>query len=78
LIEDTWGNGFGTEAIQLVTDWATKNTDLHLIYAHTHPENIASQRVLQKNNFETEGTLKDRMFYQEKFYSIKMLSKVLH
>lgn len=77
LIEDMWGKGFATEAIEKVTKWAAKETDLHLIYTHTLPDNIASYSVLLKNGYEVEGELIDRVFYKGEFFSIKMLSKVL-
>lgn len=43
-----WGRGIATEAADICIDYAFRKVDLDTIIGLTHPENIASQRVLEK------------------------------
>ena len=53
-----WNNGFATEAAAAVLDFAFHKLMLHRIFATTHPENQASQRVLGKLGMQLEGVLR--------------------
>lgn len=48
LKQDMWGHGFATEAAAAVARWAFTNLQIDHVIAFTHPQNTASQRVLQK------------------------------
>ncbi len=47
----TWGQGYGTELARACVAWADDALKLPEVRAFTHPENIASQRVLTKAGF---------------------------
>ncbi len=47
--------GFTTEAVRLVADFAFNTLNLHRIEAACLPENVPSQRVLEKARFLREG-----------------------
>ena len=49
------GQGFMTEAIELILRYAFKNLKLHRIEANVQPVNLASIAVLRKNGFTKEG-----------------------
>ena len=49
------GNGFMTEAVAAVSDWAKTELSLMRIEAATLPENTRSQDVLRRVGFEREG-----------------------
>ena len=51
------GNGYGTEAVLAVVHWAIEQKEVTRIEAETEPENIASQRVLEKCGFIADGTM---------------------
>ena len=51
------GNGYGTEAVLVVVHWAIEQKEVTRIEAETEPENIASQRVLEKCGFIADGTM---------------------
>ena len=53
-----WSNGYATEAIRAVAQFAFRDLELHRIYATTDMTNLASQRVLEKSGFEKEGVLR--------------------
>jgi ribosomal-protein-alanine N-acetyltransferase len=43
-----WGNGLATEAAQACLQYGFENLDVDSIIAIVHPENVASQRVIEK------------------------------
>lgn len=47
---ELWGNGLATELVEGFIDWCKKNS-IHTITAAVDFDNIASMRVLEKNNF---------------------------
>lgn len=50
------GQGYTTEAVQAMTQWAFQQKDVVFVEAETEPENKASQRVLEKCGFAPDGT----------------------
>lgn len=46
------GRGYMTEAVGGMLAWATSRPDVHWVLAETDEKNVASIRVVQKNNFE--------------------------
>lgn len=53
--EEHQGKGYATSAVKLVLDEAVNKHKLHRIEAGTSPNNIGSQIVLIKNNFQFIG-----------------------
>lgn len=53
--EQYGGNGYTTEALTLLCHWAFRHTDISILVAYTDPNNIASQRVLEKAGFHRVG-----------------------
>ncbi len=51
LREYCWGRGIATETVSLMVDYLYTQTDIEVITASTMVENVASARVLQKNDF---------------------------
>lgn len=58
---DLWGQGLTTEAVDLLVDFGFSVLGLHRIWAHHHPDNVASERVLQKLGMTKEGRLRHNM-----------------
>lgn len=54
---DYEGNGYTTEALQAMTQWAFGQKDVAFVEAETVPDNKASQRVLEKCGFVPDGTM---------------------
>ena len=50
------GQGYTTEAVQAMTQWAFQQKDVVFVEAETDPENKASQRVLEKCGFVPDRT----------------------
>lgn len=50
------GNGYATEAVSAVVDWALAQPHVTCIAAETDEDNIASQKVLKKSGFVSTGS----------------------
>ena len=59
LATPAWGQGIATEACRALLHWAFRALNLHRVQSETHPDNIASNRVLEKLGFIHEGTLRE-------------------
>lgn len=59
---DRWGNGYCTEALGLLVEYAFSERRLAKLYATVYDGNDASRRVLEKNGFEREGRLRKEAF----------------
>ena len=59
LGEESWGQGYATEAAYAVLQWAFDTLDLNRVQAETDTRNTASARVLEKLGFQREGTLRE-------------------
>ncbi|WP_405113322.1 GNAT family N-acetyltransferase [Micromonospora sp. NBC_01405] len=55
------GRGLATRTARLVAGWAFDEVGIARIWAGTRPENVASQRVLEKVGFSREGLLRGRL-----------------
>lgn len=55
LEEPYWGQGYMTEAARVMLDWAFSQKDVYAVEAETLPENLTSQRVLTKLEFQPMG-----------------------
>ncbi|MCR4643814.1 MAG: GNAT family N-acetyltransferase [Oscillospiraceae bacterium] len=50
-------NGYATEAVKAVLDWAFAHPEVAAVEAETDPENAASKRVLEKCGFALNGII---------------------
>ena len=67
LHPDYQGKGIMQEALSEVLDYRFNVMKLHSIEANVNPANIASIKLLEKNNFIREGYFKENYFYDGKF-----------
>lgn len=67
LLPEFQGKGIVTESIQLMIQYGFNQMKMHSLEAIIDPENHASARVLEKNNFVKEAHLKENEFYEGKF-----------
>jgi ribosomal-protein-alanine N-acetyltransferase len=59
LDDAAWGHGYATEAAQALLQWGFDALELNRVQAETDTRNVASARVLEKNGFVREGTLRE-------------------
>ena len=55
LLEDGRGKGRATRAVRLMASWALPEMRLGRLQLHTHPENVASQRVRREGRLCAGG-----------------------
>ncbi len=76
LAKPFWGKGIMLEAIQMFTGYCFDKIKLVRIYAHVHPKNIASWKILEKARFEREGLLKNYLCINGKMYDRYIYAKL--
>ena len=54
-----FGRGIATEAVGLLVGYLFEAYSMNRLIAYVHPENVASQRVVEKNGFVREATLRE-------------------
>jgi RimJ/RimL family protein N-acetyltransferase len=62
LAEEFWGNGIISKAIPQMIKFAFETYDINRIFARPFGTNLASQRVLEKNDFKLEARLEATIF----------------
>jgi [ribosomal protein S5]-alanine N-acetyltransferase len=58
LARPFWGEGFMTEALTAIVEWAFTNPSVFRIWAVCDLDNTASARLLERNRFHNEGVLR--------------------
>lgn len=59
LLPEYWGKGFATEGSKALIDYGFRDCQLEKIVAITHPQNLASQKVLLKCGLKQIGQIPD-------------------
>lgn len=77
LGQEYWGKGYATEVVQKLISIAKESKNFHKLFARTFEGNLASEKVLQKNGFVHEGTLKEHIFKRGKFLNEKIWGLIL-
>ncbi len=67
LHPDFWNTGIMNEVLKIVIDYGFREIKAHSIEANINPENIASQKLLEKNGFVREAYFKENFFWEGKF-----------
>jgi RimJ/RimL family protein N-acetyltransferase len=63
LVERARGRGLGSRAVALLARWAVTDAALERVEALVVPDNVASQRVLEKAGFRREGHLRSYLVF---------------
>jgi len=58
-----WGKGFMTEALPAILDWGFENMALNRVEALTHPDNMASIKLIRNLGFTREGYMREAGFW---------------
>jgi len=64
LIPRARGRGLGSRAVGLVARWAVTEAEFARVEALVVPDNVSSQRVLEKAGFRREGHLRSYLVYE--------------
>ena len=74
--KDCWGEGYATEASEILLQRAFNELRLHRVYFGTHIENLGMRKVGEKLGFLKEGVLKEALFKNGKFVDLVLYGKV--
>ncbi|MCR8644602.1 GNAT family N-acetyltransferase [Paenibacillus sp. N1-5-1-14] len=66
LVEKSWGQGIATEAVRILVDFLFRDVGVNRIQAEVMPANDGSKKVLLKNGFSYEGTLRQATLWSGK------------
>lgn len=76
LGEEYWGNGYMTEALEKIVDFAFNELKYTRLFAGTFVGNTASGKVLVKCGFEFEGLLRKSLKKGDEFYDEKIFGRI--
>ncbi|WP_158961726.1 GNAT family N-acetyltransferase [Myroides fluvii] len=74
LLPEFYGKGYASEALQGIVDFGFRTLGFHSIEAVIYPENISSQRVLEKCGFVREAYFKESEFHGGQFVDTAIYS----
>lgn len=74
LAKAYWNKGIMTEALETVIRFCFEQFNFHRIEAQIIVNNGASIRMVQKLGFQEEGILRERLFANNRFHDMKMVS----
>lgn len=78
LLPEYYGKGIIVEAIKETIKYGFEIMNLHSIEAMIDPENLASEKVLQKSGFVKEAHLKQNEYYEGRFLDTVIYSILNH
>lgn len=65
LMPECWGKGLAQEAASLAISYGFLELGLHRIEADTEPNNLRSNKVLERLGFQREGLLRERFAHPD-------------
>ena len=75
LLTNKWSKGIMTESVKQICSMAFSQLDIVRITGLVYEPNIASQRVLEKNDFILEGIMKNAVFKNNNIYDLYVYGK---
>jgi RimJ/RimL family protein N-acetyltransferase len=72
--KDAWGQGYGTEAIRLLLDYAFGFLAIHRVSLGVVGFNDQALRFYEKVGFRREGVQRDGYFCEHRYYDFVMMS----
>ena len=74
LVEAFWGEGLGTEAARVLTDYAFDERRLHRLYARVRADNEASARIWEKLGYVHEATHREAAFHEGEHVDVELFT----
>jgi ribosomal-protein-alanine N-acetyltransferase len=78
IAADRQGRGLATAAVERVCRIARETVGLHRLEASTRPDNLASQRVLEKSGFEPIGMAPRYLHIGGEWRDHRLFQRILH
>lgn len=64
------GNGYGTEASELIIDYGFDQLELHRIQARVQADNEPSRNLWEKLGFEKEGRFREHVYAENRYKDV--------
>lgn len=74
ISKNYWNKGIITEAFRELIRFGFSELNLNRIEAHCEEENTGSWKVMQKSGLKFEGILREKVFFKERYHTMKMYS----
>ena len=74
--EDCLGKGYGTEAAELMTEYAFEYIGLHKLMLRVYADNERAIRSYEKAGFKKEAYLKDDVYVQGQYRDIVLMARI--
>ena len=75
MARERWGEGIASEAVGAVVDFTLAELSVNRIEAEVMADNEGCLRVLERQGFEREGLLVERMYHSGTFRDIVLLAR---
>lgn len=72
------GKGITSEAVSLLKQYLFESKKVNRLQLIIHPDNIASQRVAEKNGFADEGTMRGAWYHRGEYHDVKIFALLRH
>ncbi|ABW18808.1 GNAT family N-acetyltransferase [Alkaliphilus oremlandii] len=72
--KETWGKGYGTEAMKLILDFGFLEMNLHRIFLRVFSFNSRAIKLYEKLGFQQEGRSRESFFREGKWHDIIHMS----
>lgn len=69
--------GYGSEVVQIFTDYLFEQYNMNRIEVKISEENIEALTVFERLGFQREGLLRKYLFYDGEFHDVVLLSKIV-
>lgn len=69
-----WNHGYGTESVQLITDYGFRWMNLHRIFLRVHQDNTGGIAAYRRAGFVDEGCMRDETYRDGTFVSTLIMS----
>jgi len=74
--KNSWGRGYGSDAIEAICSFAFRNLNLHKLTAGGYVSNVASYKAFKKCQFQLEGTRKCHAFCNGQYADTLLLGLI--
>lgn len=76
LLQEVYSKGIMTEAVRQICEIAFEKLDIVRITGMVYEPNIASKKVLERNNFLLEGVMKQAVIKNNNIYDLCIYGRV--
>lgn len=77
LSESQTRKGLMTEALQSIIQYGSEALSLHRIHASVALKNLASNKLLESNDFQLEGVIRDQYYFRGQYYDHNLWSHII-